>query len=64
MYYPDPNYRIFDPNCAEFFSECNFNGESFSVCDRIPDLSGFFKPIKSLSVPLYRKLNLFNEVNY
>ncbi|CAD8100941.1 unnamed protein product [Paramecium sonneborni] len=64
IYYPDPNYRNFDLNCAEFFSECNFNGDSFIICDKIQDLSGLFKPIKSISIPIYRKLNLFNEVNY
>ncbi|CAD8109088.1 unnamed protein product [Paramecium sonneborni] len=62
----DTTYKIFDPNCAELFSECNFNGDSITVCDRIPDLPayGWSKPIKSLTVPLSRRIYLFNKEKY
>lgn len=66
VYAPDTDLKIFDPNCAELFSECDFKGDSITVCDRIPDLpdAGWSKPIKSLTVPTQRRLYLFNKEKY
>lgn len=45
--------KILDKNCAELFTECSFQGESISICDKIDSLpeKGWAKPIKSLTVP-------------
>ncbi|CAD8100335.1 unnamed protein product [Paramecium primaurelia] len=66
IFVADTTYKIFDPDCAELFSECNFKGDSVTVCDRIPDLPGYgwSKPIRSLTVPVSRRLYLFNKEKY
>jgi hypothetical protein len=53
IYRRDPKFKIFDPDCAEIFSECDFNGDSISICDRIQSLpeEGWNKPIRSIKVP-------------
>lgn len=38
IYRMDPEVKIFDPDCAELFSECEFKGESVTVCDRVNSL--------------------------
>jgi hypothetical protein len=65
IYRRDPSIKIFDPNCAELFAECNFEGDSITVCDRIDSLpdKGWAKPIRSLTVPHQRVLKLYNEEN-
>ncbi|CAD8116628.1 unnamed protein product [Paramecium sonneborni] len=66
VFVADTNFKIFDPDCAELFSEINFKGDSITVCDRIPDLPGYgwSKPIRSLTVPVSRRLYLFNKEKY
>jgi hypothetical protein len=53
IYKPDPGMKILDKNCAELFTECNFSGESISICDKINSLpeKGWAKTVKSLTVP-------------
>ncbi|CAD8126693.1 unnamed protein product [Paramecium sonneborni] len=60
------NTKILQSNCVELFSECDFNGDSFIICDQIPDLhqQGWNKPIKSFSIPAFRILYLFDKENY
>ncbi|CAD8171728.1 unnamed protein product [Paramecium octaurelia] len=62
----DPNFKIFDPFCAEIFSECDYNGDTIIICQKTPDLQalGWSQPIRSISVPKNRKLHLFNNVNF
>lgn len=57
---------MFNPSCAELFSECNFEGDSISICDREKDLpaAGWSKPIKSIAVPEQRVLKLFNKESF
>lgn len=33
VYRVDPKFRIFDPNCAELFTDCGFEGDSITLCD-------------------------------
>ncbi|CAD8081942.1 unnamed protein product [Paramecium primaurelia] len=65
IYLFDSNYKIFDQNCAELFSECNFQGDSFIVCDQIPNLlvQGWSKLIKSVTVPNFKNIFLFKMEN-
>ncbi|CAD8080936.1 unnamed protein product [Paramecium primaurelia] len=62
----DQNFKFFDPYCAELFSECDFNGDTIIICDKIPDLQaiGWTKPFRSISVPKHRILYLFDQINY
>lgn len=66
VYAFDGEMKLFDPLCAELFSECDFGGDSITVCDRNPDLpaGGWSKPVKSVSVPARRVLYLFNKEKY
>ncbi|CAD8153667.1 unnamed protein product [Paramecium pentaurelia] len=60
-------YAFFvQPYCAEFFSYCNYNGESFVICNNNPDLlqRGWTKSVKSLMNFTQKKLYLFNQINY
>lgn len=34
IYKPDTT-PIWDPNCAELFSECNYQGNTIVLCDRV-----------------------------
>ncbi|CAK83653.1 unnamed protein product (macronuclear) [Paramecium tetraurelia] len=62
----DPNFKIFDPYCAELFSECDFNGDTIIICQNTPDLQalGWSQNIRSISIPKNRKLHLFNSINF
>ncbi|CAD8177634.1 unnamed protein product [Paramecium pentaurelia] len=66
IYLYDSNYKIFDQNCAELYSECNFQGDSFIVCDQIPNLlvQGWSKLIRSVTVPNLKNIFLFKMENY
>ncbi|CAD8196282.1 unnamed protein product [Paramecium pentaurelia] len=66
LYFPKPNLKIVQPNCAELFSECDYNGDSIIICNNISDLSqrGWTKSIKSLMISTQKKLQLFNQINY
>lgn len=41
---------MYDPSCAEIYSECNYTGDSVSVCDRVNSFpkSGWNKPVNYL----------------
>ncbi|KAM3147747.1 hypothetical protein pb186bvf_000075 [Paramecium bursaria] len=62
LYVPDTNYKIFDTECAEIFDKCDYQGDSITICDRIPDLpkEGWAKPVKSIQVPANRR-NLMDK---
>ncbi|CAD8105141.1 unnamed protein product [Paramecium sonneborni] len=66
IYVFDANHKIFDENCLELFSQCDFSGESILVCEKIPNLSikGWSKPVKSLTIPKQKTINLFTKENY
>ncbi|CAD8131270.1 unnamed protein product [Paramecium sonneborni] len=66
LYVFDTNHKIFDENCLELFSECDFQGESILVCQKIPNLSikGWSKIVKSLTIPKQKTVNLFTKENY
>ncbi|KAM3147748.1 hypothetical protein pb186bvf_000076 [Paramecium bursaria] len=57
LYVPDNNVKIFDPDCAEIFEKCDYQGDSLTICDRVPDLpkEGWAKPVKSIQVPANRR---------
>lgn len=63
LYRRDPNFKVFDPDCAEIFSECEFKGDSISICDRIQSLpeEGWNKPIRSIKIPAQKVLRLYNQ---
>ncbi|CAD8167254.1 unnamed protein product [Paramecium pentaurelia] len=66
VYLYNSNFKIFDLNCAELFSECNFQGNSIVICEKISDLlvKGWSNPIRSITVPAQRKLLLYYKANY
>ncbi|CAD8184714.1 unnamed protein product [Paramecium octaurelia] len=66
IYLFDSNHKIFDENCAELFSECNFQGFSLKVCNKISNLlnKGWSQLVKSVTVPKQKKLLLFQYTNF
>ncbi|KAM3147749.1 hypothetical protein pb186bvf_000077 [Paramecium bursaria] len=66
LYVADNNLKIFDTECAEIFDKCDYQGDSITICDRIPDLpkEGWAKPVKSIQVPANRVLYLFNKEKF
>lgn len=40
-------------HCVRIFSECEYKGESYPVCDNISDLrkKGWFLPIRAIKIP-------------
>lgn len=65
IYKPDHSIRLFDDNCAELFAECNHEGDSITVCDKVNNLpeEGWSKNIRSFMLPNGRTLTLFKEEN-
>ena len=35
IYKPNPADLVWDPNCAELFSECDFKGQSIVLCEKV-----------------------------
>lgn len=33
MYFGNGNVRFFDPNCAQLYSECDFQGTMVKICN-------------------------------
>lgn len=56
---------MYDPACAEIYSECNYTGDSVSVCDRVNSFpkSGWNKPVKSYFIPPNKALKIYNLEN-
>lgn len=52
--------KIFDEHCAEVFSECGYEGESFKICGSQNELTGFSGPIKSIHLPKDGYITLFD----
>lgn len=65
VYVPDPALKIFDDRCAELFSECHYEGDSFTLCDQIQDLpeQGWAKPIKSFRLPPGKSVQMYSQEN-
>nr|AAZ94627.1 granule tip protein 1 [Tetrahymena thermophila] len=55
-----------DTNCIQIFTACNYDGQSLSVCDDIPDLSaiGWTKPIRSINIPQGKSIKAYKSANY
>ncbi|CAD8090404.1 unnamed protein product [Paramecium primaurelia] len=66
LYFPQPQIKIVQPNCAELFSECDYNGDSIVICNNIPDLlqKGWTNQVKSLMISTQKQFYLFNQINY
>jgi hypothetical protein len=54
------------PECIEFFSECNFKGKSFEICDNTPSFSAenINQVIKSIKVPVNMAVTGFMDEEY
>lgn len=65
IYVPDKSQKMFDPVCAEIFSDCNYEGDSVTICDRVNSFpkTGWNKPIKSYYIPDGKVLKIYNEEN-
>lgn len=64
FYFSADDTKIFDENCAEIFSECNFEGQSMKVCDSMNNMDEFKFPIKSLHVPAGSTISLYNKQGF
>lgn len=65
VYKPDPNNLIWDPKCAELFSECNYKGQTIVLCDRVNSFpkEGWSGPVKSFHLPPGGTLKLYDQEN-
>ncbi|CAD8095633.1 unnamed protein product [Paramecium sonneborni] len=52
-------------NCAEFYTECNFQGQVIKICNRQPNLTRSSQPtqIKSVRVPVRGRV-ILQSINY
>jgi hypothetical protein len=64
LFKPD-DYKVFSDSCAEVFSQCNFEGDSFMICEDNRDIpgSGFAGSVRSISLPSEMSLILYNRVD-
>lgn len=66
LYIPDLEMKIADDECAEIFEECNYQGDSLTICtfeNNVPKNTGWNKPVKSIKVPKDKTLKLYNLEN-
>ncbi|CAK68776.1 unnamed protein product (macronuclear) [Paramecium tetraurelia] len=65
VYVPKPDAGVTDPDCAQVWESCNYQGDSFTVCDRKMSFpkDGWNKPVKSFKVPDGKVLKVYNEEN-
>ncbi|CAD8064358.1 unnamed protein product [Paramecium sonneborni] len=65
VYVPKPDAGVSDPDCAQVWESCNYQGDSFTVCDRKMSFpkDGWNKPVKSFKVPDGKVLKVYNEEN-
>ncbi|CAD8148553.1 unnamed protein product [Paramecium pentaurelia] len=52
--------------CATLYTECNYTGKSFNMCEDLPNfqLAKYPSKIKSIQVPAGAKVILFDEMDY
>ncbi|CAK72298.1 unnamed protein product (macronuclear) [Paramecium tetraurelia] len=60
LYYEKPDA------CATLYTECNYTGKSFNMCEDLPNfqLAKYPSKIKSIQVPAGAKVILFDEMDY
>lgn len=65
VYKPDPTNFIWDPKCAELFSQCNYQGQTIVLCDRVNSFpkEGWSGPVKSFHLPPGGTLKLYDQEN-
>lgn len=53
IYKPKMDQKLFREQCAEIFSECNYEGKNIQVCTEIDSLEnlGFMTQIRSVYIP-------------
>jgi len=65
LYIPNLDAVIIDEECAEIYENCNYSGDSLTICtkeDNVPK-AGWNKPVKSIRVPQDKVLKLYNLEN-
>lgn len=47
LYKPDIKEKLFEEGCAEIFTECGYQGDSMSICDKVLSFpeDGWNKPV-------------------
>lgn len=61
LFFGSDAVKIFDDHCAELFSECNYEGESFKICGTENELQGFSGAVKSIHLPRDGYISLYNQ---